>query len=102
MCNKRSTVLAIDGLVKPVRVDLCLRELIQNLNWMLKSWKTVACCCGHGKYKTTVMMKSTDGLFLEIFSDTYIKRNRNFYRKDKDGFYFIPETLKGGYKHESS
>jgi len=28
----------------------------------------------------------------EVLSKTYIPRNKKFYKKDKDGYYFIPEV----------
>lgn len=32
--------------------------------------------------------------YVELFSDITIPRSRNFYKKDKQGFYYIPETIK--------
>ena len=30
----------------------------------------------------------------EYFSHQYILRKKRFYKKDKEGYYFIPETIK--------
>jgi len=74
------------------RIDKCMKPLIQ---W-LKScdYDTVACCCGHDKYPMTVIVKEMrTGIpkYWELFSDTHIPRNRKFYKKDKQGYYYIPE-----------
>ena len=34
------------------------------------------------------------GHLIEIFSGIEIPRNRKFYKKDKDGYYYIPEIIK--------
>ena len=77
------------------RIDKCM----ENLMWCLYLWlvvPTVACCCGHGKYPMTILIKSEYGKIIEIVSDKEIPRKRNFYRKDKQEYYFIPEAIKNG------
>ncbi len=79
------------------KIDKCIKPLIQ---W-LKScdYDTVACCCGHSKYPMTIIVKEIiNGVarFRELFSDIEIKRNRRFYVKDKQKYYYIPEL--GGKK----
>jgi len=81
----------------PSEIDLCMEKLIEMLKMALteSKWKTVACCCGHGKYPMTVVIQNIFGARVEIFSGRYIPRKRNFYKKDKQGYYYIPETLEG-------
>jgi hypothetical protein len=55
--------------------------------------RTLACCCGHGRYPQTIVVQIEDSPPYEIFSQEFIPRTRRFYRKDKDGYYYIPETL---------
>ena len=91
MCEKRASVLAYVKYPEPkaVRVDMCMRNLIEDLQ--RQGVKTVSACCGHNKYKKTIVIK-TDGGFRDIFTRTLIPRTRNFYRKDKSGFFYIPEV----------
>lgn len=57
--------------------------------------KTLGCCCGHGKYPMTIVVKDVGGIY-EYISGKPIPRKKRFYlkEKDKEGFYYIPETLK--------
>ena len=57
-------------------------------------FRTLACCCGHGRYPPTIVIEDSDGNNREIFSDIVIPRKRLFYHKDEDGYYFITEVLK--------
>lgn len=79
------------------KIDSCMRIFIKNLNSL--EIKTLSCCCGHGKYPMTVIVKKhlQDDLYLvfELFSGIGISRKRKFYKKDKEGFYFIPEVSEG-------
>ena len=77
------------------RIDPCMRILIQNINELSysKEIQTVACCCGHGKYPMTILLK-IDGRVFDIVSGKEIPRTRRFYKKDKDGVYYIPETIR--------
>ena len=72
-------------------IDECLRDKIKALNKEGK--KTYACCCGHGKYPMTIVMQDKAGLFYDLISGAIILRRRKFYKKDKDGYYYIPETV---------
>lgn len=74
------------------RIDFCMKPLIEWLKY--NNYNTVASCCGHGKYQMTVIIDLKDGGMIELFTDTFIPRKRNFYKKDKQGFYFIPEVEK--------
>jgi len=96
MCNKRNSatinVAAYNG---EIRVDKCMKYLIDFL-WN-KGINTRACCCGHGKYPMTIVVyagadEGGDGFF-EIISGTRIPRGTRFYKKDKEGYYYIPEVV---------
>lgn len=77
------------------RIDPCLKPL---LKW-LKScdYEVVASCCGHSVYPMTIVVRGTtinelEG-FSELFSGKVIPRTRNFYKRDKEGYYYIPEVI---------
>jgi hypothetical protein len=74
------------------QIDICMRPLIK---WMKEKeiCYPVACCCGHGKYPMSVVVECVDGFF-ELFSNIDIPRKRKFYKKDKEGYYFIPEVAR--------
>lgn len=78
------------------RIDPCMRKLIK---WLNNKHITVACCCGHGKYPMTIVVKEgiKDGLknkiiYREIISGIEFKPRRFIYKKDSDGYYYIPEV----------
>jgi len=75
-----------------VRIDKCMRKFIENLKGL--GVQTLACCCGHGKYPMTLVVDIgfSKVLAKEIFSGKQIPRKRNFYKKDKQGYYFIQEV----------
>jgi len=55
---------------------------------------TIACCCGHGKYPATIIVKDKQGKIFELISRLPLemqKRNR-YYKSDKEGYYFIPKV----------
>ena len=72
------------------QIDKCMIELIKYLQ---KEYKILACCCGHSKYPATVIVKNTQGLIYELLTKglPVIPRTRNFYKKDNQGYYYIPE-----------
>ena len=75
------------------RIDKCMIEVIKHLKSLLdKKYKTIGCCCGHGKYNITIIVQNKYGTNLELFSGKIIPRKRNFYRRDKNGYYYIPEV----------
>ena len=80
-----------------VRVDNCLKVLINSLNEVFRdNIKTIACCCGHGKYAMTIVVSirrrySID--VVDLVSGKRINRSRNIYKRDNEGFYYIPEVL---------
>lgn len=74
------------------RIDKCMRNLISNLK--ILGIKTLACCCGHGKYPMTIVVKWTNINNLEICHTLFVPREKKFYKKDKQGYYYIPEVSK--------
>ncbi len=73
------------------RIDPCMKELLGHIH----GW-VVACCCGHGKYPMTIIKKmglSNNPYNLEIVSGKVISRKSRFYKKDKQGYYYIPEVM---------
>lgn len=76
------------------RLDECMRNLIAMLSGMLDSnYRTVASCCGHGKYPMSIIIRNCLGGYFELFSGTPIMRIRRFYRRDSEGIYYIPELI---------
>jgi len=72
------------------RLDKCMKKLIKNLNDY--GIETVACCCGHGWYPMTILIRE-NGVVRDVFSNAIIPRKRRFYVRDKDGIYYVPESL---------
>ena len=92
MCDKKQFKYC------PSEIDDCMRHCIKTLNQLLdniehKPYKILACCCGHNKYPMTIVMENPRGIF-ELFSNKDIPRKKKFYKKDKEGYYYIPETIK--------
>ncbi len=78
----------------PRKIDKCMEKLIYNLHFL--GVHTKACCCGHGIYPMTIIVGDEDwhNFFIELFSSTIISRKKKFYKKDKNGYYYIPEISK--------
>ena len=88
MCNK--TQFKYNSSYK----NLLLKDNIKML-WKL-GLITKSCCCGHGKYPKTVIVEVGDSnkcVYMELISGIIIPRKKRFYKRDKFGFYYIPETL---------
>lgn len=77
------------------RIDICLKKIVKRLNKQ-PNFKTLACCCGHKKYSPTIIIKDKKGRIFEFFSRKQldIKKRNRYYKKDINGFYYIPETMK--------
>jgi len=76
------------------RVDKCMRDCISALEAMShrSSYiRVVACCCGHGKYPRTIVMGNSAGTRWELLTGIMIPRKRKFYKRDSEGYYYIPE-----------
>lgn len=87
------------------RIDPCVKQVIEFLNNSFANegidYRTVASCCGYGKYPKTIVVEVYHrklGIhhFEEIFSGKLIPREKRFYVKDKQGYYYIPEVIKNG------
>lgn len=77
------------------RIDKCMKNLIKFLNRI--DIETYGSCCGHGKYPMTIVsMGHLNGEehYYELLSGIDIPRTRKFYKKDKNGYYYIPEVIK--------
>lgn len=91
MCNKRNTVfLHCYYQDRNIHVDNCLALDIISL-WK-SGFQTVGCCCGHGKYEKTILVKKPNGEVEDVFTSIIVPRKRRFYRKDNEGYYYIPEV----------
>ena len=76
------------------RIDPCMKIHIHNLNMIKKEYfKIRACCCGHGKYPMTIVVEN-DGVIWDLVSGKSIFRKKKFYKRDKQGVYYIPEVTK--------
>ena len=76
------------------KIDPCMKYKIKELNG--RGEKTLACCCGHGKYPASIIVPiKVDGhdVGYELCSRTIIPRKKRFYKKDKQGVYYIPEVV---------
>ncbi len=89
MCQKRNSVNCIQ-LIVPFRIDSCMRSKVGDL--ITRGHNTVACCCGHGKYPETIVCIGKNGAY-ELNTKIKIPRIKRFYRKDSEGFYYIPEVI---------
>lgn len=77
----------------PSTIDKCMRNLIEFINDQSNIIETVACCCGHGKYPMTILVRDNLGMVYDLMSKVEIPRKRKFYKKDKEGYYFVPEVM---------
>lgn len=79
------------------KIDPCIQEIVNTINES-NDYKTLASCCGHNKYPSTIVIfnikteKVTDWFTGVKIADKKRKGNR-YYRKDVEGYYFIPEAL---------
>ena len=85
----------------PSEIDECMKKVVDFINVFGKK-RTLASCCGHKKYPMTIVVDIglSKRVPFEIFSGEYLPRQRKFYKKDKQGYYYIPETLKTDSKSE--
>lgn len=75
----------------PSEIDECMKNILEHVHG-----RVVSCCCGHGKYPMTIVKKmglSNNPYMLEIVSGKVIPRKSRFYKKDKEGYYYIPEVV---------
>jgi len=76
------------------RIDGCMGNLIRLLK--VHNIKTLACCCGHGRYQPSIILKEDNGEIFDLMSGQTIPRKTKFYKRDKQGYYYIPEVNKDG------
>lgn len=73
-----------------------MRNLIENLNcFKHPQIKIIACCCGHNKYPKSVVIDAKHGIY-ELFTGKFIPRKTRFYKRDKQGYFYIPEVVNAG------
>lgn len=82
------------------RIDPCMRGFIKRIKDYLYCYgdeEIVACCCGHKKYSMTIVVNNRVGksYFYDLVSGVEIPRKKRFYKKDKQGYYYIPEVVNG-------
>ena len=82
LCNKKKGIHN--------RIDSCMKDEIDAVNSC--GYKTVASCCGHGRYSHTIIVRRSDGQVYELATNRLISRKRKFYKTDKKGYYYIPEV----------
>lgn len=75
----------------PRKIDKCMKSELRRMERWQPIIKTVACCCGHGRYPETIVVKVGNNIY-ELNSLKQIPRKRKFYKKDKKGYYYIPEV----------
>lgn len=77
------------------QIDKCMRKLIDGINCIIDSENTIiACCCGHDKYSMSIVIHDEiHDTNWELLSKVTIPRTRNFYKRDKEGYYYIPEVV---------
>jgi hypothetical protein len=88
-------------------IDPCMRNFMKLLGYYLDfaGLKIVACCCGHKKYKMSIIVEGylqgtipitgiwTKPSYQELVSGEIIHKHGNgFYKRDKQGYYYIPEV----------
>jgi len=74
------------------RIDPCMNAIIDLVK--ITKFVPLACCCGHGKYVQTIVVRDKTGPVYDLVSNQIIKRKKKFYHKDAEGVYFIPESTK--------
>ncbi|MCX6822281.1 MAG: hypothetical protein NTW30_05910 [Candidatus Aenigmarchaeota archaeon] len=97
--DKRSNVICRINDRKQFRVDGCIRDMVYLLNF--NGIQTSGSCCGHNRYPLSIVYRTCHNgveTFYELISGVKIPRTRNFYVKDKGGFYYIPEALEALYE----
>ncbi len=73
-----------------------MRNVINFINLECPDVETLGCCCGHKKYPMTIVVRDKiEGRIFDLMSGKTIPRKKRFYRSDKKGNYYIPETVEG-------
>lgn len=81
------------------RIDPCMRRLIRLID-SHPSIKVMMCCCGHGRYNMTIIIRYVRDvqdkkvwLVRELLSGIELPKRTKYYKRDKDGYYYIPECV---------
>ena len=75
------------------RMDPCIIKLIEFIKVKGGKIQPIASCCGHGKYPMTIVVRNDLGHIWELLSHKAIWRKKRFYKRDKQGYYYIPEEV---------
>ena len=86
------------------KIDPCLLDKIKRLR--RDGFNTISSCCGHGKYRPTVVVREHDnhvyelysGITLNAYNPKFDKRHNTYYKRDNEGYYYIPEVENIGKK----
>ena len=73
------------------RIDKCMVNLIRQLRF--GKVETLSCCCGHYKYNQSIVVRAKDGSTIDLISNRIIPRKRKFYKRDKQGYYYLKEAI---------
>lgn len=81
-------------------VDPEIEEIVNFINENSEV-RTLASCCGHGKYPPSiVLLYKSDNVVLEWYSQTKLSRfyknghvRKRWYKRDVEGYYYIPEVI---------
>ena len=99
MCEKIITEGSARNRDPCLKVEL--KELENTFPRFKKKFRTIMSCCGHYKYsKTLVVQNIGSGACFEWFSGTTLVGTRRadsrapYYKRDREGYYFIPEVDK--------
>lgn len=80
------------------RVDPCLNPMIDFININFENFRTILSCCGHDKYpKSIIIYNVKTNIVFEYYSLIFlsygIRKDKHYYKKDSEGFYYIPEVI---------
>ncbi len=74
------------------RIDKCMEHFVKYIQNLDCDVSIKSCCCGHNKYPMTIVAHKLFGGHIDLVSGIKIPRKRNFYKRDKYGYYYIPEV----------
>lgn len=82
-------------------IDPCLIPILQQINTENNHrYRTLLSCCGHNHYKKSIVVIENNRRVFEWFSGVelpkYYKNKKirhRYYRKDVNGYYYIPEVI---------
>lgn len=80
----------IDG--KSISIDSCIANEVAGIN-KRGILHTLGSCCGHDVYPATIIVRTCESQVVEYYTTKRIPRKRNFYRRDANGMYFLPEVI---------